>query len=152
MKNNYIIIGDSIAYVIGDYEFVGWISLFKKKLLQADNMKECSNYAHLAGFPWATSKDISTKIDSIINTYRLTETNNIVIISIGINDSQMYKNETKVALYEYTENIKYIINAINKYNCDAIFLGLTRINSINNLLNWKPNKYYDNKYISMITN
>ena len=57
------------------------------------------------------------------------------------------KTKQKVALDEYIENIKYIINTINKYNCDAVFLGLTRINNINNLLSWKPNKYYDNIYV-----
>ena len=62
MNNNFIIIGDSITYGIGDFESCGWSAMFKNYIVG----KECSNYVHIAGYPGATSTDILNKIHNII--------------------------------------------------------------------------------------
>lgn len=69
MKNNYIIIGDSISYGIGGYKSLGWVSMFKQKLLNKEGTKESTNYVHSAAFPGATSQDIKSKINSIVETF-----------------------------------------------------------------------------------
>lgn len=33
MKNNYIIVGDSVVYGIGGYQKNGWVSMLKNELL-----------------------------------------------------------------------------------------------------------------------
>ena len=38
MKTNYIFIGDSIVYGIGDNENNGWTSMFKKQII---NFNQC---------------------------------------------------------------------------------------------------------------
>ena len=65
MQKNYIIIGDSITYGIGDFETNGWASMFKNYIVNKDDSKICNNYVHIAGFPGATSTDILNKIESI---------------------------------------------------------------------------------------
>lgn len=148
-KNNYIIIGDSITYGIGDYETNGWASLLKNKLLNDDDTKICNNYVHQIGFPGATSKNILEKMENIIKAFYSDEAKNKIIIAIGVNDTQIYEGKPKISIDEYKNNIKEIISIINKYNCEAIFLGLTRIEVVNEPFLWKPNKYYDNQNISI---
>ena len=67
MKNNYIVIGDSITYGIGDFESGGWATMFKQYIVNKDDSKVCNNYVHIAAFPGATSTDILNKIDNIEN-------------------------------------------------------------------------------------
>lgn len=144
MKNNYIIIGDSIVYGIGGYHQNGWVNMLKNELLNREGTKESTNYVHCVGFPGATSKDISEKIEFIVNTYHSNDMNNTFLISIGVNDTQIFKKENKVSEEEYKNNITKIINTLKKKdNCNVIFLGLTSIEEKNEPFFWKPDKYYN---------
>lgn len=144
MKNNYIIIGDSIVYGIGGYHQNGWVNMLKNELLNREGTKESTNYVHCVGFPGATSKDISEKIEFIVNTYHSNDMNNTFLISIGVNDTQIFKKENKVSEEEYKNNITKIINTLKKKDkCNVIFLGLTSIEEKNEPFFWKPDKYYN---------
>ena len=147
MKNNYIIVGDSITYGIGDFESGGWSAMFKKFIVNKDDSKICNNFVHVAGFPGATSKDILNKIDNILNSFIYDGFNNIVILSIGVNDTQLFNGNYKISIDNYKSNIKKITKKIMRKGMQLIILGLTRIESDEKFL-WKPNKYYDNSIIS----
>lgn len=147
MNNNYIIIGDSITYGIGDFESGGWAAMFKNYIVKKDNSKECSNYVYVAGFPGATSTDILTKIDSILKSFKHEEFTNTVILSIGVNDTQEFNGSQKNSIEQYKANIEKIAKCVMDNNCNMIILGLTRIESDEKFL-WKQNKYYDNKIIT----
>ena len=146
MKNNYIVIGDSITYGIGDYENGGWSAMLKKYIVNQDDTKICNNFVQVVGFPGATSKDILNKIDSVLDTFKHDEFNNIVMLSIGVNDTQNFNGNYKVSIDSYKSNIEYIIKKIKDREFKIIVLGLTRI-GINERLEFKPNKYYDNTVI-----
>lgn len=149
MKNNYIVIGDSIVYGIGGYAQNGWVSMLKNNLLNQEETKNSTNYIHCVGFPGATSKDILNKIDSIIDVYYSEGMNNIFLLSIGINDTQIFNGKNKTSVDEYRDNIIKIINILKKKdNCNTIIVGLTGIGEKNEPFFWKPNKYYDNKTIT----
>ena len=147
MNNNYIIIGDSITYGIGDFESGGWAAMFKNYIVKKDDTKECSNYVHVTGFPGATSTDILTKIDSILKTFKHEEFTNTVILSIGVNDTQEFNGSQKNSIEQYKTNIEKIVKCVIDNGCNMIILGLTRIESDEKFL-WKPNKYYDNEIIT----
>lgn len=147
MNNNYIIIGDSITYGIGDLESGGWAAMFKNYIVKKDDTKECSNYVHVVGFPGATSIDILSKIDSILKLFKNEEFTNIVILSIGVNDTQEFNGSQKNSIEQYKINIEKIAKCVIDNGCYMIILGLTRIESDEKFL-WKPNKYYDNEIIS----
>lgn len=146
MKNNYIVIGDSITYGIGDFENGGWSAMLKKQIVNQDDTKICNNFVQVAGFPGATSKDILNKIDSILDTFKYDEFNNIVILSIGVNDTQDFNGNYKVSIDSYKSNIENIIKKITDRGFKLIVFGLTRI-GVNERLEFKPNKYYDNTVI-----
>ena len=147
MNNNYIIIGDSITYGIGDFESGGWATMFKNYIVKKDNSKECSNYVHVVGFPGATITDILTKIDSILKSFKHEEFTNTVILSIGVNDTQEFNGSQKNSIEQYKANIEKIAKCVMDNDCNMIILGLTRIESDEKFL-WKPNKYYDNEIIT----
>lgn len=147
MNTNYIIIGDSITYGIGDFENCGWATMLKNYIVNKDDSKVCNNYVHIAGFPGATSSDILNKIDGILQTFLHKEFSNTVILSIGVNDTQVFNGETKNNIEKYKTNIQKIIKNITDKGCNLVILGLTRIESDEKFL-WKPNKYYDNDIIS----
>lgn len=147
MKNNIIICGDSIVYGIGDFKTNGWASMFKNYIVNKDDSKVCNNYVHIAGFPGATSTDILNKIESILKSFKHEEFKNIVILSIGINDTQEFNGNQKNTIEKFKENIYKIAKIVLENNCDLIILGLTRIECGEKFL-WKPNKYSDNQVIS----
>lgn len=146
METNYIIIGDSITYGIGDFESGGWTSMFKNYIVSQDNSKVCNNYVHVAGFPGATSLDIFNKINSILQSFMHKEFTNTVILSIGVNDTQVFNYESKNSIEQYKLNIEKIAKLVIENGCNLVILGLTRIESDERFL-WKPNKYYDNNLI-----
>lgn len=147
MNNNYIIVGDSITYGIGDFESGGWAAMFKNYIVNKDDSKECSNYVHIAGFPGATSTDILNKIDNLLQSLKHEEFTNTVILSIGVNDTQEFNDSQKNSIEQYKSNIEKIAKCVIDKGCNMIILGLTRIESDEKFL-WKPNKYYDNEIIS----
>ena len=147
MNTNYIIIGDSITYGIGDFENGGWATMFKNYIVNKDDSKVCNNYVHITGFPGATSSDILHKIDGILKVFLHKEFTNTVILSIGVNDTQVFNGEPKNDIEQYKLNIEKIAKLVIDNGCNLIILGLTRIESSENFM-WKPNKYYDNNIIS----
>ncbi len=147
MKNNYIVVGDSITYGIGDFESGGWATMFKNYIVKKDNSKECSNYVHVVGFPGATSTDILTKIGSILKTFKHEEFTNTVILSIGVNDTQEFNGSQKNSIEQYKTNIEKITKCVMDDGCNMVILGLTRIECDKKFL-WKPNKYDDNEIIT----
>lgn len=146
MNTNYIIIGDSIVYGIGDFQNNGWTSLFKNFIINKDSSKVSTNLVHIAGYPGATSSDILNKIESILNCFKNNEFNNTVILSIGVNDTQEFKGKNRISLDQYIKNMKEIIKFILNNSFHLILLGLTSIESDKKFY-WKPDKYYDNKTI-----
>lgn len=147
METNYIIIGDSITYGIGDFKNGGWATRFKNYIVNQNDSKVCSNYVHIAGFPGATSLDILNKINSILQTFRQEEFTNTVILSIGVNDTQVFNGEPKNNIEQYKSNIEKIVKIVTDKECNLVILGLTKIESDEKFL-WKPNKYYNNAIIS----
>ena len=147
INKNFIVIGDSIIYGIGDFQNGGWPEMFKNYVVNKDDSKVCTNYVHIAGFPGATSTDILNKIDSIIKSFRHDEFDNVIILSIGVNDTQEFNGKEKNSIENYKENIVTIAKHIINSNCKLIILGLTRIECDKKFL-WKPNKYCDNSIIS----
>ena len=102
---------------------------------------------HIAGFPGATSTDILNKIENIFNCFKHEEFKNIVILSIGVNDTQEVKGNNKNSIEQYKANIEKIAEYIKQQDAEIIIMGLTRIECDEKFL-WKPNKNYNNEVIS----
>lgn len=90
MKKNYLIIGDSIAYGVGATDNGGFSNFLKSEI-----SKKTENYVHCIGFPGAISKDILDKMPTILNLYYSLNTKNVLIVLVGINDTQFLKKKLK---------------------------------------------------------
>lgn len=74
------------------------VRCLKKYIVGKDDSKVCNNYVHIAGFPGATSSDILEKIDGILKAFFHESFSNIVILSIGINDTQEFFGKPKISI------------------------------------------------------
>ena len=146
MKKNYILIGDSIVYGIGDYDNCGWATEFKKYIMRKDNTKECNNLVNIAAFPGARSYNILDRIDNILDGYKYDDFKNIVILSIGINDTQCFNGVYSNSKESYKSNLEDIIKKVKDRGFELIILGLTKT-GCKDKIEFKPNKIYDNKVI-----
>ena len=159
MKKNYILIGDSIVYGIGDYDNCGWATEFKKYIMRKDNTKECNNLVNIAAFPGARSYNILDRIDNGVITFgefleiiyleafdRYFDFKNIVILSIGINDTQCFNGVYSNSKESYKSNLEDIIKKVKDRGFELIILGLTKT-GCKDKIEFKPNKIYDNKVI-----
>ena len=148
MKTSYIFVGDSIVYGIGDFAQNGWTSMFKNRIINLDeNSLYCSNYVHIAAYPGFTSSDITPIINHILGAFAFPSTNNELILSVGVNDTQTINNKQKVDLEDFKSNIIKMINiARTVKNCNITILGLTRIGS-NIPFEFKPGKFLSNTTI-----
>lgn len=149
MKTSYIFVGDSIVYGIGDFEQNGWTSMFKNKVINMDpNSLYCSNYVHVAAYPGATSSDIVQRISFILGAFASSSTNNEIILSIGVNDTQTIDNKPRVDLESFKNNIMKIIQAAKSAeNSTITILGLTRI-GCDQPFEFKPGKILSNDTIN----
>ena len=127
MNKNYIIIGDSITYGIGDYDTLGWATMLKKEIVNKDGTDMCSNLVHIAGFPGATSTEVLERIDNIYRTFQYKGFENIIILAIGINDVYEYGSNGENSLEEYISNMRCIIDYVKKQKIGLILVGLTKV-------------------------
>ena len=149
MKTSYILVGDSIAYGIGDFEQNGWTSMFKNRTISLDqNSLYCSNYVHVAAYPGGTSSDVAQRMPHILGAFASPTTNNEIILSVGVNDTQTIDGKPKVDIGSFRNNIiKIIEDTRNVENSNITILGLTRVGS-NEPLEFKPGKFLDNDVIN----
>lgn len=67
-----------------------WATIFKNYIVNQDDSKVCNNYVHIAGFPGATNSNILNKINSILQSFMDKQFKNTVILSVGVNDTQVF--------------------------------------------------------------
>lgn len=125
---NISVFGDSLVYGLDDNNKKrGWVSRLQNKV---DEKNKFINF----GVCGDTSSDLLERIDQ-----ELKRSNpDIVIISIGANDSQ-YKNlekNTLVNIENYKKNLEKILNKTKKYSFRIIFVGLPKMND-EITTNWK---------------
>lgn len=151
MKNNIIICGDSIVYGVGDdSEKGGWANRLKSIFDKENNGKTNKNYVHSIGFPGAKTADIVVRFENICESIHFEGTNEIIILSIGVNDTQFNGEQVSTDTFEIFEaNIRKLIDIAKRYSKNILFVGLTRVRQDDdkNSFKWKEGKFFDNKVI-----
>ncbi len=117
-----ILIGDSIAYGLGDNKYFGWFN--RLRLKNKDMLKEF--YFNLS-IPGESSNEIVKRFElEIRNRINDQDTFNI-IFSFGIKDALKLKNN-KEYLETFINNVLNIILISKKYTNNIYFLGLIDVN------------------------
>lgn len=150
-----LIFGDSITYGAWDKEG-GWAERLKRFSHQKTLSEGKNNLlVYNLGVSGDTSEDILERFEFETKRRLDKEEENIVICSIGINDSQILnaENNPKISLKKHKENIQKLIILSQKFFKKAIFIGLTPVDELKvNPIPWKLTHSYKNELIKKFDN
>lgn len=141
---NIIIIGDSITYAKG-INGGGYASRLKQSFEENNN----NTYVHYNGFSGETTTKLLERFDNLCKGLYYPGTDTVIIIQIGINDTQNNKIGINTSPVTFKKNIEALSSIAKKYSSKVLFIGLTRVSQENDEtpFKWKSSKYYYNKII-----
>jgi lysophospholipase L1-like esterase len=97
-----------------------------------------------------TAKDVIRRFDVETNARISDGEENVIIISIGSNDSEYItkKKKTQYTEKQFSRNIQMLINKARKYSDKIIFTGLIPVDQKKvKPIPWAPDRSYKNEYI-----
>jgi lysophospholipase L1-like esterase len=153
---HFIIFGNSIAYGCWD-EKGGWASRLRSYLhgkVVSSRLKLDYMVYNLA-VSGDTVEDIFNKFDDEIKKRLSNEEENIIIFSLGVNDSQIYNKDktNKVSLIKFGNCLKKLTKKALSLSNKVIFIGPTPVDEqYVDPIPWAPDFSYKNNYISKYNN
>lgn len=143
---NILVFGDSITYGAWDKEKSGWVNRLRLAL-ENDNSNNYYTIFNL-GISGDVTEGIKNRFDNECKIRFNKNDNTIIIFSIGINDSQNIKDEDRVLLGTFRNNVISLINSAKKYTNNILFIGLTKVDESKvTPLPWDKDKCYLNNKI-----
>ncbi|MCR4264177.1 MAG: GDSL-type esterase/lipase family protein [Candidatus Roizmanbacteria bacterium] len=147
--------GDSITLGMWD-EKGGWADRVKQKSIQAsiDSHFEIDTEVYNLGVSGDTSRDLLYRFEPEIRQ-RKDETESVIVIAIGINDTQYYETEKRneTTLIDFTRNIEQLHSKgrlVTKY---ILFVGLTPVDeTLVSPMPWKLESSYRNEDVEKYDN
>jgi lysophospholipase L1-like esterase len=146
MERNLLVFGDSIVYGSCDKEG-GWVNRLRM-FLDADNDSNSSVYN--LGISGNDTENLLERIEKEIVDRFDEDEDTIIIISIGINDSQFVhsKDDFNVPLETFKSNLENIHSIARRYSSKILFVGLTAVDDTRtDPIPWNVDKTYKNEYI-----
>jgi len=143
MSKRICIFGDSIAWGAVDPQNGGWVTLLRRYF-------ETNDY-DIGVYNQSISGD---NTDDLIKRFKVeaeAREPQIIIFAIGINDSQyvMSKDNPRISIEKFQNNLEELINQANKISSSIIFIGLTNVDeSLVMPIPWDTRKFYDNENIA----
>jgi len=138
------IFGDSITWGFFDPEKGGWVQRLRSFI---ESSKEEDIEIYNLGIAGDNTEDLLKRFKSECEA-RLP---NKILFGIGANDSQyiLTKDNPRVPIKEFEENLESLISQAKKFTDDIIFVGLTPVEeSKTKPIPWNKQKFYDNDNIS----
>ncbi len=139
--------GASITHGYADTQG-GWPARLREFLWQKD--QDGFNFYNL-GIPVdETSREVASRLDNELKVRQGSEKPNLVIFSIGTNDSEYFNDEKKfkVSIKEFEKNINKCIKIARKYSERIVFMDLVPVVDAKvDPIPWCPERSYRNKYI-----
>lgn len=149
-----LIFGDSIIYGAWDKEG-GWVERLKKFSHQKTLAEKRNNLLlYNLGVSGDTTEDLLERFKPETKRRLDEEEENIIIFSIGVNDSQINKkNRLLVPPEKFKENIQKLINLSKEVAQKIIFVGFTPVDESKvDPMPWKPTHSYKNECIKEYDN
>jgi len=142
MDKNICIFGDSITWGAYDPEGGGWANRLR-------------NYYELSGkditvYNLGISGDNSGDLLERIEIESRAREPEIIIISIGINDSQFVHSESRhrIPIEQFISNLENLYKIANKYTQKVVFIGLADIDETKTTpIPWDKNKSYKSEWV-----
>jgi len=149
MSKRICIFGDSIAWGAVDPKNGGWVTQLRRYF-------EMNDY-DIGVYNQSVSGD---NTDDLLKRFEVeckAREPQIIIFAIGINDSQyiMNRDNPRISIEKFQNNLVKLINQANKISDIIIFVGITKVDeSLVMPTPWDTTKFYDNyniaKYNSVI--
>jgi len=142
MEQTICIFGDSIVWGSWDPEEGGWVSRLRCYL-------ETSDY-EIRIYNCGVSGNNTDKLLQRFDVEAAAREPNIVIFAIGINDSQYVnsKNNSRVLIERFQNNLQKLISKAKKFTQKIIFLSLTKVDESKTMpVPWDTTKYYDEENV-----
>jgi lysophospholipase L1-like esterase len=143
-----LVFGDSIVWGADDLEFGGWVNRFKIWFKGTGKFNEVFNL----GNPGEDSNQLLKRIENECKIRLKPEhrTANVVIIQIGMNDSQYLfdKKIFRTSLKKFQINIQELIKISKKFVSKVIFVGLSPVEEVKvTPIPWAKNEFCKNEYV-----
>ncbi len=119
-----IVFGDSVHYGSADWKNGGWVQLLKQHVEKASGFDDLLYNLSISG---EDSKGLLSRIKNEIKPRLEEGGKNIIILSIGTNDSYYFhdnEKNTNINLKNYEINLHKIVNISKRYADTVIFVGL----------------------------
>lgn len=148
---NILIFGDSITYGAWDKEG-GWAQRLRKQL-DGKNLSDPDKYHYQVynlGISGNTTEDLLKRFDFEAEQRLEEDEENMVIFSIGINDSAFISSENNnwITLDDFEKNINALIGKARKFSQEITFIGLIPCEEEKTQpVPWAPDVSYKNSEI-----
>ncbi len=147
---NLLIFGSSITWGAWDKEG-GWAQRLKSFCDSKAVETNYNNYTavYCLGVSGDNTMDLLERFDTEVKARQDEEEDTLILIEIGINDSQFVLDENKhrVSPEEYRKNLLTLVNKSKQYNASLIFVGLTPVDSRVDPTPWTPGKTYRLEFV-----
>lgn len=140
---NICIFGDSITWGMYDPEDGGWATRLRN-YFESKGSREVDVYN--LGISGDNSQGLLLRMETEMNVRRA----DVVIIAIGINDSQyvISENKNQTSLSEFRNNLKELVSIARQRQCKVLLIGLTLVEETKVIpLPWNQDKKYTNEYV-----
>ena len=145
---NIIVFGASQVYGACDYRHGGWVGLLKSYIeKKSDFMDSVFNL----GVSAQTSCDVAGRMEPELVPRLEKGSKNIVIISVGINDSSYLIGHKKTRVSEkiYRANVRRLARLAKRYSRNVFFIGLIPVDeSRTKPIEWDRTRCYSNANVS----
>lgn len=142
---NLLIFGSSITWGAWD-EQGGWAQRLKHDCDIKAIQSGFDNYTavYCLGVSGDKTTDLLERFDTEVKARINEEEKTLILIEIGINDSQylLEEKQHRVSQEQYGQNLASLIEKSKKYRADLIFIGLTPVDSRVDPTPWTPDKSY----------
>lgn len=137
--------GDSITWGATDHEKEGWANRLRHYFYNESD-EDLSVYN--VGISGDNSDDLMKRFE----VECIAREPDVIIFAIGTNDSQYVesKDNPRVSLKKYEENLQNLIDIAKKHSTKIGFIGLTKVVENKVMpIPWSPTKYYDNENVKL---
>ena len=143
METTICIFGDSITWGAWDKEKGGWVNRLR---LFLEPLFDYKVILYNLGVSGDNTEDLLKRFKAEAEARKP----NIIIFSIGANDSQYIdsKDNPRVNLEKFQENLNKLANQAKKITPKIIFIGLTKVDESKTMpIPWNKRKYYTNENV-----
>jgi len=148
---NLLIFGCSITWGAWDKKG-GWAQRIKNFADRKAVTLEYDNYTsvYCLGVSGDNSNDLLERFDTEVKARLGEEEKTLILIEIGINDSQyiLAEKEHRVSPDKYKQNLVKLIEKSNYHGAELMFVGLTPVDDTKvDPIPWKPDGSYRLKFV-----